>query len=144
MRARPEEMWASLIDFREKEPEVEGPVPEAESFPVRLWKPPWMSRTAIAAASLFGAVALGIVIYISIDKNGFKFFMSRDNASAARDKGKVESDPARAGERHVPAGGSPQDRTAGGAEWPPRSVSKPSQALVGKLTRATRRGPAWE
>jgi serine/threonine protein kinase len=99
---RPEEMWASLIDHREKESKVEEMPPEpVASAPAR--RPPWKSWPAIAAAALFGFIALGIIIYIRIDKDGVKAVIRSDDASAARVKDEADNDPARAEEVRSPA-----------------------------------------
>ncbi len=66
--ALPEARWSSLIDFREPDSKAEKVVPKpAPAGPTR--RPPWRSRTAIAAAALGGVVLLGIIITIKYSKH---------------------------------------------------------------------------
>jgi serine/threonine protein kinase len=69
---QPEPMWASLIDFRELDRSTEVVKPEEEESAGSPRRPPWMTWLMIAAASLFGLIALGIIITITTDKGRTK------------------------------------------------------------------------
>ena len=77
--------WESLIAIEEDEPLVEvvkpkptGPKPDPAEEPVR--RPPWM-RTAIAAASLFGLITLGVIFITIRGKNGETKITAPDDQS---------------------------------------------------------------
>ena len=59
-----ESRWESLIDFREDE-RVSDDAPAVD----RGQRPPWKMWSIILAASLFGLVALGVIILIKIKEN---------------------------------------------------------------------------
>src|SRR5262249_18761072 len=66
--ARPELVWGSLIDLRDTNP-VRDAVPAVAQA---KWKRPWTFWLAIAAASMFGVAALGVVVYLSTNKGRIK------------------------------------------------------------------------
>ena len=68
----PEDRWKGLIDFRETERSAEGAKLERVASAGLSRRPPWMRWPAIAAASLFGVIALGIIITITFDRGRTK------------------------------------------------------------------------
>jgi serine/threonine protein kinase len=106
---RPESMWASLIDSSKPESRVENTSPEPASSGLTP-RPPWRSLPAIAAASLFGFIVLGIFIYISIDKNGLKVTAYKEDASPSNGNGKGDSGHALTAEGKASQDGSQLDR----------------------------------
>ena len=67
-----EDRWKGLIDFRETERSAEGAKLERVASAGLSRRPPWMRWPAIAAASLFGVIALGIIITITFDRGRTK------------------------------------------------------------------------
>ena len=68
--------WESLIEIKEDEPLIEAAKPKrAEPKPApaeaQVRRPPWVWR-AIIAASVFGVLALGVIIYVATDKGRIK------------------------------------------------------------------------
>ncbi len=66
--ARPEPMWESLVELRETKPVRE--VAPVAAWP--RWKRRWDFWRVIVAASMFGAAALGVVLYLSTNKGRIK------------------------------------------------------------------------
>jgi formylglycine-generating enzyme required for sulfatase activity len=64
----PEARWGTLIDFREKDPEIKPDHPKPRPAMESGGRPPWF-RPVVAAAAGFTAILFGIIIYITIEKN---------------------------------------------------------------------------
>ncbi len=69
--SQPDPRWDSLIDLKETERSSDGVKPKPATAGL-VRRPPWMTWPAIAAASLFGLIALGIIIYVATDKGRIK------------------------------------------------------------------------
>jgi formylglycine-generating enzyme required for sulfatase activity len=107
---RPESRWASLIDVQETErSRDEAPVM------VRARRPPW-AWPAVAAAILFGFVALGIIITIKTQNGETRITIADDSSVHVQWDGTVEE--------HAPSTGGP----AGNANLPgdPSRAKPPS------------------
>ena len=78
-----------------------NPEPAPAAGPVR--KPPWLKWLAIAAASLFGFIALGIIIYVATDKGRIKLVVDgpqpivKIDSDTVRIEGRDETITLRAG-----------------------------------------------
>ncbi len=139
--------WESLIEIKEDEPLIEAAKPKrAEPKPApaeaQVRRPPWVWRATIAA-SVFGVLALGAIIYVATDKGRIKIeyepkVSNREgtNRPTSRSTEKPSSDAAPPGSiensigmtlKLIPAGefmmGSPDsDKDAGNDEKPPHRV----------------------
>jgi formylglycine-generating enzyme required for sulfatase activity/serine/threonine protein kinase len=80
----PESQWASIIVTRDLEAPGERLISSAAPSASGS-KPPWKRKRplAIAAASLFSFIALGIIIYLSIDRKGARLIVVQGYAGAA-------------------------------------------------------------
>ncbi|MGO9465240.1 MAG: protein kinase domain-containing protein [Isosphaeraceae bacterium] len=112
--------WESLIEIKEDEPLIEAAKPKrAEPNPApaeaQVSRPPWVWRATIAA-SVFGALAMGVIIY------------------AAADKGRIKKVGNRAG-KNRPASQSVKEHSGDAA--PPKSIEN-SIGMTLKLTASTR------
>jgi hypothetical protein len=108
--------WESLIEFRETERSVDK-APEVE--PTR--RPPWKKWPIALAGSLFGLIALGVIIITIRDKNG-----RETKISAPDDSTVVVEAPRERVEVKLPVNSPEGARGTGGPTPSSREAGKPS------------------
>jgi serine/threonine protein kinase len=115
----PEARWESLIEIRESE----GLTDSAQPASAADRRPPWRSWPVIAAASLFGFLALGVIVVTIRSRSGETRVTLPDDQAA-----KVEVDGVTV--EHTPPKGLPA--AAGGVGASPTSEGEAGNSLVGE------------
>jgi serine/threonine protein kinase len=99
--------WESLIEIKGDQSLIEAPKPKrAKPKPAPVGRSPW-AKPAIIAASVFGAVALGVIFYVATDKGRIKIIIDGParivsiDGETARIEGLAEPITLRAGEHEL-------------------------------------------
>jgi serine/threonine protein kinase len=99
--------WDSLIEIKEDQSLIEAPKPKrVEPKPAPVGRSPW-AKPAIIAASVFGALALGVIFYVATDKGRIKIIVDGParivsiDGETARIEGLAEPITLRAGEHEL-------------------------------------------